>query len=85
MRKLAQKKVDTIRDEVLTELEGGIEMMPTSQAIEFLEGLIEDVTNLKHVEEDKRASARAEVACTCGERGRRGLHTRACAKTKAVK
>lgn len=83
-KKLSQTKLAVFRDEILDDLEVSINQMPPSQAIEFLDELKSDIENLINERQDEIATAKAEVACDCKERGRQTLHTKKCAKTKAV-
>jgi hypothetical protein len=85
MRRASSLKVTQMRDDVLAEIDASIEMMPPTQAIEFLDNLMDDLRNLVNGEEDKITNAKAATACTCSKRGRDGIHTKACAKTKAIK
>ena len=78
-------EIAMLRDEALDVIERAEESMTLLQAKEFLADMLDDVRQLLANVEDAIASARADTLCTCGERGRRSLHTKACAKTKAVK
>lgn len=85
MKKLAGGEVEEHRDAILTALDEATEHMPLLQRKEFIEGLVEDVQNQLNNVNDEIASIRADTACTCTGRGKYGIHTKKCAKTKAVK
>lgn len=74
-----------MRDAILTKIEDAEGSMTLLQAKDFLLDIRDTVQNLSHSVDDAIASKRADTPCTCSERGKHALHTKACAKTKAVK
>lgn len=93
-KKLAASKVSAHRDFILTNVEDTIAEMTPTQALDFLFDLKESIRTEIAVVEDEISSIRSDTPCTCSysrvnttvgySRGY-SVHTKKCAKSKAVK